>query len=197
MRKDIFEVIKLKKDFKLSTALTSFIMLFSLTLYGCGGATSKNEQSNKNTTTEQKISKTEEAQNQTPGNSAVESKISPQTQGQNQGTANDLHQRSQKIANAVKTVSGVKDAAVVITEKRALVGVNIGNNVEGNLTDKIKSSVEAKVKETDKEIDTVAVSADPDLFSRISKIGQGIQAGKPLSEFGNEIKEIFNRIIPK
>lgn len=172
-------------------------MLFSLTLYGCGGATSKNEQSNKNTTTEQKIAKTEEAQNQTPGNSAVESKISPQTQGQNQGTTNDLHQRAQKIASAVKTVDGVKDATVVITEKRALVGVNIGNNVEGNLTDKIKSSVEAKVKATDKEIETVAVSADPDLFSRISKVGQGIQAGKPLSEFGNEIKEIFNRVVPK
>lgn len=170
MRKDIFEVIKLKKNFKLSTALTSFIMLFSLTLYGCGGGTSKNQPNNKssNTTTEQ-----------------------------NQGTSNDLHQRAQNVANAVKTVSGVKDAAVIITEKRALVGVNIGNNVEGNLTDKIKSSVEAKVKATDKEIDTVAVSADPDLFSRISKIGQGIQAGKPLSEFGDEIKEIFNRIVPK
>ncbi|MBM7869441.1 YhcN/YlaJ family sporulation lipoprotein [Clostridium pascui] len=187
----------MKKNFKLSIALTNFIMLFSLTLYGCGGATSKNEQSKKNTTTEQKISKTEEAQNQTPGNSAVESKISPQTQGQNQGTANDLHERAQKVANAVKAVDGIKDATVVITEKRALVGVNIGNNVEGNLTDKIKSSVETKVKATDKEIETVAVSADPDLFTRISKVGQGIQAGKPLSEFGNEIKEIFNRVVPK
>lgn len=187
----------MKKFFKLSVASASFIMLFSLVLYGCGGATSKNEQSNKNTTTEQKIAKTEEAQNQTPGNKVAESKISPQNQGQNQVTTNNLHERAQKIANAIKTVDGVKDATVVISEKRALVGVNIGNNVEGNLTDKIKSSVEAKVKATDKEIETVAVSADPDLFSRISKVGQGIQAGKPLSEFGNEIKEIFNRVVPK
>nr|WP_242960791.1 YhcN/YlaJ family sporulation lipoprotein [Clostridium peptidivorans] len=167
----------MKIKFKFSTALISFIMLFSLTSYGCGGATTKN----------QKIAKTEESQNQTPGNKAV----------QNQGTSNDLYQRSQKIANAVKTVDGVKDAAVVITEKKALVGVNIGGNVEGNLTNKIKSNVEAKVKATDKEIETVAVSADADIFTRISKVGQGIQAGKPLSEFGSEIEEIFNRIIPK
>lgn len=189
----------MKLNFKLSTALASFIMLFSLTLYGCGGATSKNQQNNKssNTTTEQKIAKTEESQNQTPGNRAVESKISPQNQGQNQVTTNNLYERAQKIANAIKTVDGVKDATVVISEERALVGVNIGNNVEGNLTDKIKSSVEAKVKATDKEIETVAVSADPDLFSRISKVVQGIQGGKPLSEFGSEIEEIFNRVVPK
>lgn len=178
----------MKKKFKLTTALTSFIMLFSLALYGCGGATTEKPGNN---------NKTSDSATEQKNPEGTQDKTSPNKTAEDQETENDLYQRAEKIASAVKTVDGVEDATVVITEKRALVGVDIGKNTEGKLTDKIKDSVEAKVKETDKEIQTIGVSADPDLFTRISKVGQGIQGGKPLSEFGSEIEEIFNRVVPK
>lgn len=86
---------------------------------------------------------------------------------------------------------------MVISEERALVGVNLDEKAEGTLTDNLKNEVDKKVKSVDPKIKTVAVSADPDVIQRITNVGKGINEGKPLSEFGNEIEEIFRRIMPK
>lgn len=109
----------------------------------------------------------------------------------------DLYQRSTKIANEVAKIKGIKSANVVISNDRALIGVDMENTAEGKITDALKSQVETTTKKTDNRIKTVAVSADPDIFKRISNVGTGIQEGKPLSEFGSEIEEIFRRIIPQ
>lgn len=109
----------------------------------------------------------------------------------------DLYQRATKIADEVVKIDGIKSANVVISDERALIGVDIENTAEGKITDELKSKVESTAKKADKEIKTVAVSADPDIFNRLSNIGTGIKEGKPLSEFGTEIEEIFRRIMPK
>lgn len=112
-------------------------------------------------------------------------------------TDGDLYQRATKIADEVAKIEGIKSANVVISDERALIGVDIENTAEGKITDELKSKVESTAKKADKEIKTVAVSADPDVFNRLSNIGTGIKEGKPLSEFGTEIEEIFRRIMPK
>ncbi len=112
-------------------------------------------------------------------------------------TSQNLTDRAQKIADEVIKIDGIDKARVAISEKRALVGVSIPNNAEGKLTDELKKKVEDTVKNTDKEIDTVAVSADADIYERISKIGDGIKEGKGIEEFADEFKELFNRIIPQ
>ncbi|MCR1935176.1 YhcN/YlaJ family sporulation lipoprotein [Clostridium tepidum] len=112
-------------------------------------------------------------------------------------TSQNLTDRAQKIADEVIKIDGIDKARVAISEKRALVGVSIPNNAEGKLTDELKKKVKDTVKNTDKEIDTVAVSADADIYERISKIGDGIKEGKGIEEFADEFKELFNRIIPQ
>lgn len=109
----------------------------------------------------------------------------------------DLTKRADKIAKELTTIKGVKSANVVISEERALVGINLDKNIEGKLTDSIKNEVDKKVKTVDPKIKTVAVSADVDIVQRITNVGNGIRGGKPLSEFGTEIEEIFRRIMPK
>ncbi|NME94816.1 YhcN/YlaJ family sporulation lipoprotein [Clostridium cochlearium] len=109
----------------------------------------------------------------------------------------DLYQRATKIADEVVKIDGIKSANVVILDERALIAVDIENTAEGKITDELKSKVESTAKKADKEIKTVAVSADPDIFNRLSNIVTGIKEGKPLSKFGAEIEEIFRRIMPK
>ncbi|WP_034868795.1 YhcN/YlaJ family sporulation lipoprotein [Clostridium lundense] len=114
-----------------------------------------------------------------------------------QNTTTELTQRADKIAKELTTIKGVKSANVVISEERALVGINLDKNIEGKLTDNIKNEVDKKVKSVDPKIKTVATSADVDIVQRITNVGNGIRQGKPLSEFGNEVEEIFRRIMPK
>ncbi|EJO5346272.1 YhcN/YlaJ family sporulation lipoprotein [Clostridium botulinum] len=110
---------------------------------------------------------------------------------------NDLTNRAQKIADEVTKIDGIDKSRVAISEKRALVGVSISDAAEGKLTDDLKKKVEDTVKNTDKEIETVAVSADADIYDRINKIADGIKEGKGVEEFGDQFKELFNRIIPE
>lgn len=112
-------------------------------------------------------------------------------------TDGDLSRRSQKIADELVKIKGIEKARVVISERRALVGVTIPNSVEGKMTSDLKKKVDETVKKTDKEIDTVAVSADADVYDRITKIADGIKGGRGIQEFGTEFKELFNRIIPQ
>ncbi|KYH29700.1 MULTISPECIES: YhcN/YlaJ family sporulation lipoprotein [Clostridium] len=109
---------------------------------------------------------------------------------------NDI-KRAAAIERAVNKVKGVRSSRVIVSGNRAIVGVDIGSAQEGKMTTELKNNVERVVKNADKRIQTVAVSADADIFKRITNIGEGIRAGKPFSQFGAEIEEIFRRIIPR
>ena len=162
-----------KKILLFTTALLSLSLFLGT---GCTNKSAQNPPANNNESTQEK---------------AEENKDNVTEKG------TDLTNRAQKIADEVTKIDGIDKARVAISEKRALVGVSIPNAAEGKLTDDLKKKVEDTVKNTDKEIDTVAVSADAEIYERISKIGDGIKEGKGIEEFGNEFKEIFNRIIPQ
>ncbi|KOR24354.1 YhcN/YlaJ family sporulation lipoprotein [Clostridium sp. L74] len=160
-------------------ALLFTTALLSLSLFLGTGCTNKN------------------TQNPPANNTDTAKEKVQESKGEVNETSQNLTNRAQKIADEVTKIDGIDKARVAISEKRALVGVTIPNNAEGKLTDDLKKKVEDTVKNTDKEIDTVAVSADADIYERISKIGDGIKDGRGIEEFGNEFKELFNRIIPQ
>ncbi|WP_171011337.1 YhcN/YlaJ family sporulation lipoprotein [Haloimpatiens lingqiaonensis] len=108
-----------------------------------------------------------------------------------------LDARAQKIADAVNKIEGVNSSYVVISDKNALVGLDINKDYEGKIADDLRKKVEDTVKNTDKEIQTVALTVDADLTERIKNLGSDIRGGKPLSGLGTEIQEILNRIIPR
>ncbi|GAA0745039.1 YhcN/YlaJ family sporulation lipoprotein [Clostridium oceanicum] len=156
----------------------SFVFLMFLTLAsGCTNKTKENPPaSNKEEKTEDKM---DENKNKMDSKST------------------ELNKRSQKIADQLVKIDGIEKARVVISEKRALVGVTIPSSAEGKITDELKNKVKETTKNTDKEIETVAVSADADTYKRISEIGDGLNEGKGLEEFASQIKELFNRITPQ
>ncbi|KEI06741.1 YhcN/YlaJ family sporulation lipoprotein [Clostridium botulinum] len=106
-------------------------------------------------------------------------------------------ERIKKIEDAVNKIKDVKGSSVIITGDKALVGIKLEGNVEDAKTKEIKAEVEKVVKNTDKNLKSVAVSADVALFTRISKVGEGLRSGRPFSEFTNEVGEIFRRILPQ
>lgn len=108
-----------------------------------------------------------------------------------------LNTRAEKIATAVNKLTGVNNSRVIISDNRALVGVSLNSGVQGTMTDQMKTNIERAVKTADRQITSVAVTADPDLYTRINNIGTGIRNGRPLSEFGSEVEELFRRVIPR
>ena len=108
----------------------------------------------------------------------------------------NLSDRAENIARKVANLNDVNSATVVISGDTAIVGIDMKNNLEGNITDDLKGKVRKIVKDTDDKIDNVSVTADPDLYQRLSNMARDIRNGKPISGFSKEIQEILRRITP-
>ena len=168
------------------------VLLFSLSIIGCTNkvtnpppsGTTTNRTTNPNATTNPNGTTGNNITNNMTGNDTITGD-------------NTLYTRAEKIATAVNKVSGVRSSKVIISNNRALVGVDIAATTEGSMTDQMKSNIEKAVKSTDSQITSVAVTADPDIFTRITNVGNGIRSGRPLSEFGSEVEELFRRVIPR
>lgn len=191
---------KLLKSKLLSFVLPLFL-LFSLS------ACDKNDMNNTNKNATPKTSEVAPNNDKTGTNKDNLGKVTPNKDDNINNTTNNgttknttdnsaLSKKSKDIAAKVEKIKGVKSAKVIISNDRALVGIDMDSNIEGKLTDELKKEVENKVKSADSNIKTVAVSADAGLYQRISNVGKGIEDGRPFGEFGNEIDEIFRRIIP-
>ncbi len=115
---------------------------------------------------------------------------------QNDLTNKNISNRSENIARKIANLSEVNSATVILNRNTALVGVDIKRNLEGRLTDNLKRKIEKIVKDTDKNIVNVGISADADVYKRISNMARDIRNGKPITGFTKEFEEIFRRITP-
>lgn len=117
--------------------------------------------------------------------------------GTNEGQGmQDLNVRADNIVDAVVKLDEVRSATVVITDNTALVGVTLDSDVEGEMNTEVKKKVEDVVRRTDRSIDRVSVSANPDIVERIENIARETGRGRPLSGFGREIEELIRRMTP-
>ncbi|MGI5851228.1 MAG: YhcN/YlaJ family sporulation lipoprotein [Caldicoprobacterales bacterium] len=111
-------------------------------------------------------------------------------------TANTAGDKAKDIARDIAKEKNIESASCVVTGDTALVGLQFEEQYKGKVTDAIKKSVEKRVKKIEPSIKNVAVTADPDLLSRIKTMAKDIEGGKPLSGFTKEIDEIIRRINP-
>ncbi|SCX89195.1 YhcN/YlaJ family sporulation lipoprotein [Alkaliphilus peptidifermentans] len=108
----------------------------------------------------------------------------------------DLNIRADRIVNAVVKLEEVRSATVVITDNIALVGVSLTEDTQGEVNTEVKKKIEDVVRRTDRNIERVSVSADPDIVQRIENISTEATRGRPLSGFGREIEELIRRMTP-
>ncbi len=111
-------------------------------------------------------------------------------------TPTEMNKLATKLSNEAVKVPGVKGASVALSGTDAYVGLDLKSDITGKQTDAVKKDVVNRVKKADKRLTNVYVSTDIDTVTRIKKVAQGINQGKPLSSFTNELAEIGRRIAP-
>ena len=192
-----------KKFFVLSAALLVVSCLF---LAGCGS-----DQNRQNTPSDNnQTPSTQNSTNMSPNNNDMNSGMNGTTNlngtngtgnttrmGTSTAGSNSLHQRAEKIADAVvNDIDAVKDARVIISDKMAYVSVSITETAGADTAKTLKEEVGKVVKKTDTAIEDVYVMEDADTFTRMKEMVDDIADGKPVSGFIEELDNMFTRVMP-
>ena len=192
-----------KKFFVLSAAL---LFVSCLLLTGCSS-----EQNRQNTPSDNnQTPSTQNSTNMSPNNNGMNSGMNGTTNmngtnstdnatrmGTSTTGSNSLHQRAEKIADAVvDDIGAVKDARVIISDKMAYVSVSITETAGADTAKTLKEEVGQVVKKTDTAIEDVYVMEDADTFTRMKEMVDDIADGKPVSGFIEELDNMFTRVMP-
>lgn len=181
-----------KKFFVLSIAL---LCVSCLIFAGCGrndhNKTEQTPSNSQNETDSQNENNTEQTPDETENDIQNDKNATERTDN----TA--LHQRAEKIANAIqKELTQIKDSRVVISEHMAYVSVSIDETADAEESVTLKEKITNVVKKTDQDIDTVYVMEDADTFTRMKEIAEDVADGHPISGFAEELKNMFVRVTP-
>ena len=109
---------------------------------------------------------------------------------------NQMMERSRVIEERVERLNEVRDARVFVSGTTAVVGITMGRDIQGDMTTEARRKIEEAVRNADPAIENVSVTADPDLFQRITRVTDEVGRGTPLSGLGREMEEIIRRITP-
>lgn len=101
-----------------------------------------------------------------------------------------------EVKNNIEDLNEVKRAHVIVTDSTAYVAVVLNGDNTGNVRKDLEDKISDKVRSTDKSIDNVYVSSNPDFVDRMSDYGNKIQNGKPVRGLYDEFKEMVQRVFP-
>ncbi|MBO8129369.1 MAG: YhcN/YlaJ family sporulation lipoprotein [Peptococcaceae bacterium] len=108
----------------------------------------------------------------------------------------EANRLAERMADRATDVTGVRKATVVLSGTTAYVGLDLEPGVEGTRVKKVEKEVAGKVRKTDRRVDRVMVTTDPNTISRLKRISAGLAEGRPLSAFTKELKELNSRMTP-
>jgi YhcN/YlaJ family sporulation lipoprotein len=103
--------------------------------------------------------------------------------------------RSEDLSDYVVELFGIDDAATIIFNDTALIGVVIAYDRE--IDEDIKQSIENIVMEKDKEIKKVLISDDEKTFNQIVNIINGLMNGSSYDNYVSEISKTIEKINKK
>jgi len=103
--------------------------------------------------------------------------------------------RSEDLSDYVVELFGIDDAATIIFNDTALIGVVVAYDRE--IDEDIKKSIENIVMEKDKEIKKVLISDDEKTFNQIINIINGLMNGLPYDNYVGEISKTIEKINKK
>lgn len=115
----------------------------------------------------------------------------PQEADRNKGQETARH-----LIDLAKRVPKVKDATAVVLGPYAIVGIDVGSNLERSEVGSIKYSVAESLKKDPNGAQAVVI-ADPDIMARLKEISADIRNGKPISGIMNELADISGRLMPE
>jgi spore cortex protein len=111
------------------------------------------------------------------------------------------HRSKMRVADdAAKKVADMPEvdaANVIVTKNNAYVAVKLAANSRNKGTHAIEHKISRRVKSTDRDIDHVYVSENPDFYDRMKTYASDIRNGRPVSGFFSEFTETIRRVFPK
>ncbi|MBD1382322.1 YhcN/YlaJ family sporulation lipoprotein [Metabacillus arenae] len=96
----------------------------------------------------------------------------------------------------ITELDDVKSANILVTDQNAFVAVVLDNGAKGEVRAQLKDEISNKVKETDKDIDNVYVSSNPDFVERMNDYANRVNEGDPIEGLFDEFNETVRRVFP-
>ncbi|MCY8980614.1 YhcN/YlaJ family sporulation lipoprotein [Bacillus halotolerans] len=114
----------------------------------------------------------------------------------NNGNDNRQLEVADDAADKITDMKEVKHANVIVAGNQAYVAVVLTNGKKEVGKD-LKKKISDKVRDTDKNMDNVYVSANPDFVDRMQGYGERIQNGDPIAGFFDEFSQTVQRVFPQ
>ena len=93
-------------------------------------------------------------------------------------------------------MSEVRSANVIVTNRNAYVAVVLTDDSKGEVRKEIENKISDQVKATDKDIQNVYVSSNPDFVERMRGYGDDLNNGRPIRGLFDEFNEMVQRVFP-
>ncbi|WP_309123425.1 YhcN/YlaJ family sporulation lipoprotein [Paenibacillus sp.] len=101
-----------------------------------------------------------------------------------------------RLEQLAESIQEVKHANCVIVGDTAIVGIDVGGDVERTRVGTIKYAVAEALRKDPVGINAI-VTADMDLNHRLQEIRQDMQNGRPMQGIAEELADIVGRIVPQ
>ncbi len=99
-------------------------------------------------------------------------------------------------ADKIAGLPEVDSATVFVTDNNAYVAAKLNPSARNKLTKDVEHQIKLAVKSTDKNIDNVYVSVNPDFYKQMNDYNRDIRNGKPISGLFNQISDSIRRAFP-
>ncbi|TYR79958.1 YhcN/YlaJ family sporulation lipoprotein [Priestia megaterium] len=99
-------------------------------------------------------------------------------------------------ADRVTALNDVKNANVIVTNHNAYVAAVLNTNTQGNMTKDIERKIVSEVNKSDKHINNVYVSTNPDFINRMNGFVNQLEAGHPVTSIIDEFNAVVREIFP-
>lgn len=100
-----------------------------------------------------------------------------------------------RAADKITALKEVDHANVIVTGNNAYVAAKLANNRK-DISRDIERKIADQVKKSDKDINDVYVSVNPDFYDRMTGYSTDIRNGKPIEGFFDEFTNTVRRVFP-
>ena len=177
--------------------------LSSLLLTACGVDNNNNNNANdtamrnKNDNTLKNVNYNPNTTNRNYDNNNVNRDVTNITNRNPNANNNDYRMRvADKAAERIVGMREVDQANVIVTDNNAYVAAKLANNAGNQLEKNVEKKISNVVKSTDRNIDHVYVSVNPDFYTRTTSYANDIRNGRPVAGFFDEFNTLVHRIFP-
>ena len=101
-----------------------------------------------------------------------------------------------KAAKNIVALREVDQANVLVTDNNAYVAAKLERNAGNQLERNVERKITDIVKSTDRNIDHVYISANPDFYTRTTSYANDIRNGHPVAGFFDEFNTMIQRVFP-